>query len=60
MQFTAKIAKTLVMATAVLMLTVPVMAGNGHGPGNGTGTGDGPQDGKVTDREQETVRLWRS
>lgn len=45
MQLTTKMAKTLIMATAVLMLSVPVMAGNGHGPGDGTGTSDGPQDG---------------
>jgi len=45
MQLTAKIVKTLVMATAILMLAGPVLAGNGHGPGDGSGTGDGPQDG---------------
>ena len=44
MQLTAKIAKTLVMATAVLMLAVPVMAGNGYGPGDGTGNGPGTGD----------------
>ncbi len=36
MQLRAKIAKTVVMTTAVLMLAVPAMAGNG----NGTATGD--------------------
>jgi len=44
MQLAAQIAKTVVMTTAVLMLTVPVMAGNR----NSSGTGDGMNAGILT------------
>ena len=45
MQLTTTIAKTLVMATALIMLAAPAMAGQGNGPGNCTGTDDGNQNG---------------
>jgi len=44
MQLAAQIAKTVVMTTAVLMLTVPVMAGNR----NSSRTGDGMNAGILT------------
>ncbi len=44
MNFKAKIAKTIVMASTVSLLAMPAMAG--YGPGDGTGNGGvGPKDG---------------
>ena len=44
MNIKAKMAKTIIMAATVSLLTVPAMAG--YGPGDGTGNaGSGPKDG---------------
>jgi hypothetical protein len=46
MKYTKAVCKTVITAAAILMLAIPVMAGNGYGPGDGTGNGgDGPKDG---------------